>query len=186
MTGIIKISFGGLSFPRIRTVILPSEAHSLLLCCPEVRHVVCNNGLKQKLVAPIIKVCKKVERIEVEESVNASITVLKRLVKHATHLKHLDFEISGINEEQIKALAGLKQLTELNLKSDRTLKWEDEAKTLEKYKDVIRAARETVAQLPTCVLKLSSEANGFSIFDWGYRKVKIIETGEGIIFACRS
>ncbi|KAK1224762.1 hypothetical protein PQX77_012309 [Marasmius sp. AFHP31] len=175
MAGLIKNSFGGLSFPQIRTVILPSDAYSLLLHCPEVRHVVCNlnDASQQKLVAPIVKVCKKVERIEGLAWV--SKTVLKRLAKHATHLKYLDFEIGGINEEQIKALAGLKQLSELNLKNDQT--WQDEAMTLERHKDVIRAARETVAQLPTCVLKLSSEAHFGDIYDWGYRKVKIIKTG---------
>ncbi|KAJ8086316.1 hypothetical protein PM082_005139 [Marasmius tenuissimus] len=166
ITSFIKNGFEGFSFPQIRTVIIPPQAHNLLLCCPEVRRIVCDCWVdSQKLVAPIVKVCKKVERLE---GMEMTMTTLKRLVKSASNLKYLDLQLDGIDEERINVLVGFKQLTELNMKSREA----DVNKTLTNHKDVIQAAKKLLAKQPThkeSVLKLSS---GMEVepYRWDYKR----------------
>ncbi|KAK1229626.1 hypothetical protein PQX77_007294 [Marasmius sp. AFHP31] len=172
ITSFIKNGFEGFSFPQIRTVIIPPQAHNLLLSCPEVRRVVCDCWVdSQKLVAPIVKICKKVERLE---GMEMTMTTLKRLVKSASNLKYLDLQLDRIDEyyfcnpERINVLVGFKQLTELNMKSREA----DVNESLTNHKDVIQAAKKLLAKLPTHkerVLKLSS---GMEVepYRWDYKR----------------
>ena len=65
MSNILKEVFDGHVFPQVRTIALPSHAHNILRCCPEVRKVICINRMDSSaLVTAIAKVCKKVEEIE--------------------------------------------------------------------------------------------------------------------------
>ncbi|KAJ8086322.1 hypothetical protein PM082_005145 [Marasmius tenuissimus] len=58
-------------------------------------------------------------------------------------------------EEQINILAGLKHLTELNLKNT----WSGEDETLIKYRDIIQAAKKK-----TCVVKISSDMDSVDLY----------------------
>ncbi|KAJ7210544.1 hypothetical protein GGX14DRAFT_520560 [Mycena pura] len=91
MTTHLKDNFAGISLPSIRKIILPSWAHEVLRCCPEVRHVVCSDGQKDesKLVSAIAKCCKKVEIIEWFWLQDNSV---KRLVKAAPNITQVLFE----------------------------------------------------------------------------------------------
>ncbi|KAJ6620579.1 hypothetical protein B0H10DRAFT_1791457 [Mycena sp. CBHHK59/15] len=64
MTTHLKNGFAGISLPNVRQLILPSWAHEILRCCPEVRHVICTADDGGKLVSAIAKCCKKVEILE--------------------------------------------------------------------------------------------------------------------------
>ncbi|TFK69229.1 hypothetical protein BDN72DRAFT_840707 [Pluteus cervinus] len=61
MTTHFKITFEGHLLPQIRTIILPTYAHNVLRCCPNVTTVVCNGGDGSQLISAIQKVCKKIE-----------------------------------------------------------------------------------------------------------------------------
>jgi hypothetical protein len=60
----LKNGFEGFSLPNVRKIILPAQAHEVLRCCPEVRHVICTGWDASKLVSAIAKCCKKVEILE--------------------------------------------------------------------------------------------------------------------------
>ena len=65
MSTLLKNSFKGHIFPQIRTISLPTYAHHILRCCPEVRKVICINQLDSRsLVSAIAKHCKKVEDVQ--------------------------------------------------------------------------------------------------------------------------
>ena len=65
MSNIFKRIFDGHVFPQVRTISLPSNAHNILRCCPEVRKIICNAGMDAStVVGAISKVCRKVEEIE--------------------------------------------------------------------------------------------------------------------------
>ncbi|KAJ7686701.1 hypothetical protein B0H17DRAFT_1071613 [Mycena rosella] len=64
MTTHLKNGFANTSLPTVRKIILPSWAHEVLRCCPEVTHVICNGDDGGKLVSAIAKCCKKVEIVE--------------------------------------------------------------------------------------------------------------------------
>jgi hypothetical protein len=64
MTTALKTAFEGLQLPSVRTVILPTYAHELLRCCPDVRRVTCTSGDGSRLVTAIAKACKRVEVLE--------------------------------------------------------------------------------------------------------------------------
>ncbi|KDN38685.1 hypothetical protein RSAG8_09360, partial [Rhizoctonia solani AG-8 WAC10335] len=62
MTTALKVTFGGKVFPTIQKVILPTCAHEILRCCPEVREVICNEGDGGRLVGALVyNECKKLE-----------------------------------------------------------------------------------------------------------------------------
>jgi len=76
MSTSIKTFFEGNTFPQIRTVILPSEAHHVLRCCTEVRKVVSLNwDNSSRIVGAIRSSCKKVE---VMEGLLGEASVMKR------------------------------------------------------------------------------------------------------------
>ena len=65
MTTTLKAAFAGHVFPQVQMIVLPSNAHNILRCCPEVRKVICiNHDYSSTLVSAIAKVCKKVEEVE--------------------------------------------------------------------------------------------------------------------------
>lgn len=65
MSNILKEAFDGHVFPQVRTISLPSHAHHILRCCPEVRTVICNTRMDAStLVSTMAKVCKKVEEVQ--------------------------------------------------------------------------------------------------------------------------
>lgn len=76
MSTALKTAFDGHVFPQIRTVILPSEAHNILRCCPETRKVVCINGDDgSQLIGAIANACKKVDTLE---GFSGAVNVMKR------------------------------------------------------------------------------------------------------------
>lgn len=62
MTKALKDAFEGNVFPSIEKVILPTCAHEILRCCPEVREVTCNEDDGGRLVSALAQNgCKKLE-----------------------------------------------------------------------------------------------------------------------------
>ncbi|KIJ48934.1 hypothetical protein M422DRAFT_777788 [Sphaerobolus stellatus SS14] len=64
MTTQLKNAFEGSTFPSIRKITLPSCAHNILRCCPNVTFVKCVEEDGSKLIGAITKSCKKVEALE--------------------------------------------------------------------------------------------------------------------------
>ena len=62
---LLKNAFEGHIFPQVRTISLPSHAHHILRCCPEVKKVISSDRLDSRsLVSAIAKHCKKVEEVQ--------------------------------------------------------------------------------------------------------------------------
>ena len=62
---LLENAFKGHVFPQVRTIALPSHAHHILRCCPEVKRVICINRLDSRsLISAIAKRCKKVEEVQ--------------------------------------------------------------------------------------------------------------------------
>jgi len=89
MTTTLKEAFEGHTFPRIRNVILPSCAHNILRCCPEVRQVVCNEDDGGKLITAIRRGCKKVEGFH---GIKPIPNFFNRLHKAAPKLRELSID----------------------------------------------------------------------------------------------
>lgn len=64
MTTALKDAFRGHTFPSVKTIFLPEQAHEVLRCCPNLRKVVCIQGSGSKLVTAIAKAAKHVEELE--------------------------------------------------------------------------------------------------------------------------
>ena len=65
MSTVLKSAFEGHVFPQVRTISLPSHAHHILRCCPEVRKVICISRMDSStLVSAIARCCKKVEEVQ--------------------------------------------------------------------------------------------------------------------------
>jgi len=86
MTSHLKEHFEGHRFPAVRKIILPSCAHNILRCCPEVRVVICNKYDGGKLITAISKECKKVE---VLEGFIPDENMMKRQLSHLLHILQL-------------------------------------------------------------------------------------------------
>ncbi|KAJ1311876.1 hypothetical protein OPQ81_010335 [Rhizoctonia solani] len=77
MTAALKEAFEGNIFPSIERVILPTCAHEILRCCPEVREVTCNEDDGGRLVSALVyNGCKK---LEVLRGISAGPMLMKRL-----------------------------------------------------------------------------------------------------------
>lgn len=63
MTAHLQSAFGGHVFPQITTVVLPSCAHNVLRCCPNVKDVTNIGEDGTKLAGAICKECPRVERV---------------------------------------------------------------------------------------------------------------------------
>lgn len=59
----VKLAFEGLTFPTVETVILPSQTHHLMRCCPNVKRVACHQGDGGQIISAMQKTCKSVEVI---------------------------------------------------------------------------------------------------------------------------
>lgn len=57
----IKAAFDGHVFPSVENVILPSQAHGILRCCPNVKEVFNHQGDGSQIVSAMQTKCKKVE-----------------------------------------------------------------------------------------------------------------------------
>ena len=65
MATALKNAFQRRSYPQIRKVVMPSVAHHILKCCPEVREVVCTQEDGRKLITALkAGHCSKVEVLE--------------------------------------------------------------------------------------------------------------------------
>ncbi|KAF8063486.1 hypothetical protein FPV67DRAFT_247068 [Lyophyllum atratum] len=111
MTGHLKSAFDGHSFPAIQTIVLPSHAHNVLRCCPEVKTVVCNYDDGSKLVSAIAKGCKKVQRLE---GFRPDEKMMKRIVKAAPNLQEIKFG-SLVNAKTLGMLSSLKNIRSIEL-----------------------------------------------------------------------
>ncbi|KAJ7686694.1 hypothetical protein B0H17DRAFT_1204118 [Mycena rosella] len=112
MTTHLKNGFANTSLPTVRKIILPSWAHEVLRCCPEVTHVICNGDDGGKLVSAIAKCCKKVEIIEGFQLRDPN--VMKRLIKAAPNLIEIKFN-QVPSQATIEGLSGFKKLSVIQL-----------------------------------------------------------------------
>ncbi|KAF9239082.1 hypothetical protein BU15DRAFT_74773 [Melanogaster broomeanus] len=105
----IKKAFKGQRFPSVRKMVLPSCAHEMLRCCPNVEEVTCNEGNGSKIVGAIVKGnCKKVQ---VLIGISAPLT---RLVRFLPNLKHTSVEGSSYLMD-IDSLARFPLLTTIEI-----------------------------------------------------------------------
>ncbi|KAJ7504126.1 hypothetical protein B0H11DRAFT_1980906 [Mycena galericulata] len=111
MTTHLKNGFENTSISSVRKIILPSWAHEVLRCCPEVTHVICNGGDGSKLISAIAKSCEKVEMIE---GISCNDKIMKRILKAAPNLKEIELHHEP-DKETIIALAGFKKLCTITL-----------------------------------------------------------------------
>jgi hypothetical protein len=76
MTGALKEAFEGSVFPTVQKIILPTCAHEILRCCPEIREVTCNEDDGGRLVGALAhNGCKK---LEVLRGVSPGPVLIKR------------------------------------------------------------------------------------------------------------
>ncbi|KIJ30610.1 hypothetical protein M422DRAFT_267863 [Sphaerobolus stellatus SS14] len=115
MTSQLKKAFEGHSFPSIKKIILPSCAHEILRCCPEVTFMRNLEEDGSKIVGAINKCCKKVEILE---RVEPNAAMIKRIVKAMPNLKRIMFRINYLTLEAIPFLSPLKHLTSIDLIQD--------------------------------------------------------------------
>ncbi|CAA7269121.1 unnamed protein product [Cyclocybe aegerita] len=109
MSTMFKGAFEGRSFPQIRTVVLPSQAHHVLRCCPEARRVICNSyDHGSQLVSAIAKNCKKVEVIEGLHWWHGDNTI-ERIPRAMPKLRIIKFS-SLVHPDVLKPLAKLTKL----------------------------------------------------------------------------
>ncbi|KAG8710789.1 hypothetical protein FRC11_004125, partial [Ceratobasidium sp. 423] len=88
MTKALKEAFEGNVFPSIQKIILPTCAHEILRCCPEVREVTCNEDDGGRLVSALVhNGCKK---LEVLRGVYPGPVLTKRLSAVAPPLRCVD------------------------------------------------------------------------------------------------
>ncbi|KIJ30065.1 hypothetical protein M422DRAFT_71076 [Sphaerobolus stellatus SS14] len=109
MTTALKDAFEGHSFPSIKKIILPSCAHNILRCCPEVIFVRCMEESGSKLIGAVMKNCKKVE---VLERIQPDANMIKRIVKSIPNLKRI---MMRVDPEVISFFSALKSLTAIDL-----------------------------------------------------------------------
>ncbi|CAE6398930.1 unnamed protein product [Rhizoctonia solani] len=96
ITKALKAAFGGNVFSSIQKIILPTCAHEILRCCPEVREVTCNEDDGGRLVSALVHHgCRK---LEVLRGVCAGPTLMKRM---------LTFNSDSTNRAQIMGIIGL-------------------------------------------------------------------------------
>ncbi|KAL0572239.1 hypothetical protein V5O48_009721 [Marasmius crinis-equi] len=169
ITSFIKNGFEGFTFPQIRTVFLPPQVHNFLLSCPGVRRVVCDGyGDSQKLLAPIIKKCGSLERLEGVDF--ESMASLKRLLKSAaaSNLKYLNLRLALMDEAKINSLAGFKQLAELELISGDP----SASEAFQRNRAIVDAVKKVLSKssAPKRILKISSR---------NYKLYKWYHTGQG-------
>ncbi|KAF8159183.1 hypothetical protein B0H34DRAFT_654539 [Crassisporium funariophilum] len=107
MSSMLKSAFQGQIFPQVRTIVLPSYAHHILRCCPEVRTIVCcswDDG--SQLVSAMGKICRKVETVE---GFRVDDKIMKRIVKAAPNLRSITFP-GAIDVASVQRLASAKKL----------------------------------------------------------------------------
>ncbi|KAL0948071.1 hypothetical protein HGRIS_010695 [Hohenbuehelia grisea] len=64
ITTFLKNAFQGVDLPSVRRILLPTQAHEILRCCPNVRRVMCTEGDGSQLLSAIAKNCKSVEYLD--------------------------------------------------------------------------------------------------------------------------
>ncbi|KIJ63395.1 hypothetical protein HYDPIDRAFT_113388, partial [Hydnomerulius pinastri MD-312] len=106
MTTALKNTFEGKQFPSVRKMILPSCAHEILRCCPNVEEVICNEDSGSRLVGAIMK--GNCNQVQILKGINAPS---KRLIKFLPNLIHIGLPVST----DIKALAMFQHLAIIEL-----------------------------------------------------------------------
>ena len=76
-TSLLKSSFQGKRFERLRAIILPTRAHNVLRACPNVDTVVCNKDAGGTIVTTIGRCCKYVQ---VLHGIRAERAIMERNV----------------------------------------------------------------------------------------------------------
>ncbi|KIM44352.1 hypothetical protein M413DRAFT_443348 [Hebeloma cylindrosporum] len=116
MANALKEAFDGHVFPGVRTISLPSHAHHILRCCPEVRKVICNIRMDAStLVSAISNSCKKVEEIQ---GFRGTEKVMKRLAKAVPNLRSIKFDYP-IPSSHLQHFSLLKKLAHITLFSNQ-------------------------------------------------------------------
>ncbi|KIJ30063.1 hypothetical protein M422DRAFT_268419 [Sphaerobolus stellatus SS14] len=118
MSSHLKSAFEGHSFPSIKNIILPSCAHEILRCCPEVTFVRNLEEDGSKIIGAISKCCKKVEILE---RVDPNAAMLKRIAKGIPNLKRLMLRIlsPALESFPFPILSPLKHLTAIDIIEER-------------------------------------------------------------------
>ncbi|KAG9318005.1 hypothetical protein JVU11DRAFT_66 [Chiua virens] len=84
MTTSIKNGFEGKRFPLVRRILLPSSAHGIIKCCPNVEEVTCTEGDGSTIVGSLVK--GKCCQVRVLKGIG---TPIKRLAKLLPNLRHI-------------------------------------------------------------------------------------------------
>ncbi|KIJ30057.1 hypothetical protein M422DRAFT_267854 [Sphaerobolus stellatus SS14] len=111
MTTHLKEGFKRGNFPAIKKIILPSCAHNVLRCCPEVTSVTCIEENGSKLIGAIASSCPKVE---VLERFSPDINMAKRIVNKVSNLKRITLHMHDRITQIVTALKPLKHLCEID------------------------------------------------------------------------
>ncbi|KAF8953679.1 hypothetical protein BDZ97DRAFT_1871256, partial [Flammula alnicola] len=115
MSSTLKDAFEGHIFPQVRTIVLPTHAHNILRCCPEVRRVVCNDwDDSSKIISAIAKSCPKVDELE---NFRGDARLMKRLAKAAPQLRSITF-CSAMPTTYLEPLTSLRGLIHITLYSN--------------------------------------------------------------------
>ncbi|KAJ3519995.1 hypothetical protein NMY22_g12947 [Coprinellus aureogranulatus] len=110
----VKLAFEGLIFPSVETMILPTQMHNLLRCCPNVKRVMCHQGDGSQIITAMRQACKSVE---VLCGIRSDRSIVERLAKAAPCLRELRFGWQGdiSTKEMLKILKELKTLKVLQI-----------------------------------------------------------------------
>ncbi|KIK91670.1 hypothetical protein PAXRUDRAFT_830638 [Paxillus rubicundulus Ve08.2h10] len=163
MTTAIKDGFEGKRFPSVRKLILPSHAHEILRCCPNVEEVICNEYDGSTLVGAIVKGnCKQVR---VLKGVSAS---LKRLVKLLPNLNHVSV---SSNSKHISSLASFPFLATIDIDVSR--------QPIKKDVPLVEYAAEAIATAKKVLQENQSQEKSLRVTRWvntgGYNESLLME-----------
>ncbi|CAE6421440.1 unnamed protein product [Rhizoctonia solani] len=132
MTRALKEAFEGNVFPSIQKVILPTCAHEILRCCPEVREVTCNEDDGGRLVSALVHTgCKK---LEVLRGVCPGPVLMKRLSTAAPPLRCID--ITNVSQDMLPIYGTFPSLRVVEIDCFGTTVTDDDVKL---GKDILRA-----------------------------------------------
>ncbi|KAH7345420.1 hypothetical protein B0J17DRAFT_702824 [Rhizoctonia solani] len=134
MTKALKAAFEGNIFPSIQKVILPTCAHEILRCCPEIREVTCNEDDGGRLVSALVyNGCRK---LEVLRGIYAGPILMKRLSVACPPLKCVSIPERSIPENVIPTYATFPSLCVIKVDCFEDIEADDYVKLAQ---DTLRA-----------------------------------------------
>lgn len=102
----LRDAFNGFEFPSVETVVLPTQAHHILRCCPNAKKVVCNDGDASQLISAVRARCKGVEVFEgLRPSWRRGDAIVKRVASAMPKLKEIRFEGCIVDDVRISRVS---------------------------------------------------------------------------------